>query len=104
LLEDWISSLHVALGRLLGETAALLDKPGAARAYYRSGFEVCERVRFRPEIALIRLDLAELLLDHYADEHDAAIEHLDFAIAEFREMKMRLALERELGRRGLLKA
>jgi hypothetical protein len=36
--------------------------------------------------------------------HDAAIEHLDFAIAEFRDMKMQPALERALGRRGLLKA
>jgi hypothetical protein len=31
-------------------------------------------------------------------------EHLDFAIAEFRDMKMQPALERALGRRGLLKA
>jgi hypothetical protein len=44
------------------------------------------------------------LLDHYADEHDAAIEHLDFAIAEFRDMKVQPAFERALGRRGLLKA
>ena len=50
------------------------------------------------------IDLAELLLDHYPDEHDAAIEHLDFAIAEFQDMKMQPALERALGRRGLLKA
>ena len=53
---------------------------------------------------MIRLELAELLLDHYPDEHDAAIEHLDFAIAEFQDMKMQPALERALGRRGLLKA
>jgi hypothetical protein len=33
---------------------------------------------------------------------DAAIEHLDFA--EFQDMKMQPALERALGRRGLLKA
>jgi hypothetical protein len=50
------------------------------------------------------LQLAELLLDHYPDEHDAAIEHLDFAIGELRDMKMQPALERALGRRGLLKA
>ncbi len=35
---------------------------------------------------------------------DAAIEPLDFAIAEFQDMKMQPALERALGRRGLLKA
>jgi hypothetical protein len=61
-------------------------------------------MRFRPEIALIRLDLAELLLEHYPDERAAAIEHLDFAIAEFREMKMQPSLERALRHRGLLKA
>jgi hypothetical protein len=38
------------------------------------------------------------------EEHDVAIEHLDSAIAEFRDMKMQPALERALGRRGLLKA
>jgi len=38
------------------------------------------------------------------DERHAAIEHLDFAIAEFQYMKMPPALEWALGRRGLLKA
>jgi hypothetical protein len=61
-------------------------------------------LRFRPEIALIRLDLAELLLEHYPDERAEAIEHLDFAIAELRDMKMQPALERALRHRGLLKA
>jgi tetratricopeptide (TPR) repeat protein len=94
----------VSIGRLLGEASILLGEPTVARDHYARGLDVCQKVRFRPEIALIRLDLAELLLDHYPDEHDAAIEHLDFAIAEFREMKMQPALERALGRRGLLKA
>ena len=44
------------------------------------------------------------LLAHYAEEHDTAIEHLDFAIAELRDMKMQPALERALRHRGLLKA
>ena len=66
--------------------------------------EVCTKVRFRPEIALTRLGLAELLLDHYPDERPAAIEHLDFAIAEFGEMKMQPSLERALRHRELLKA
>jgi hypothetical protein len=60
--------------------------------------------RVRPEIALTRLELAELRLEHYPDERDAAIEHLDFAIGEFREMKMQPSLERALRHRGLLKA
>jgi tetratricopeptide (TPR) repeat protein len=90
--------------RLLGGEARLAGRADKARAYYLRALEVCEKVRFRPEIALIRLDLAELLLEHYPDEHDAAIEHLDFAIAEFREMKMQPSLERALRHRGLLKA
>jgi hypothetical protein len=65
---------------------------------------VCGRVRSRPEIALTRLGLAELLLDHSPDERPAAIEHLDFAIREFREMKMQPSLERALRHRELLKA
>jgi hypothetical protein len=50
------------------------------------------------------LHLAERLLDHYPDERPAAIEHLDFAIGEFREMKMQPSLERALRHRELLKA
>jgi hypothetical protein len=45
-----------------------------------------------------------VLLEHYPEERDAAIEHLDFAIAELTEMKMQPALERALRHRGLLKA
>ena len=45
------------------------------------------KIRFRPEIALTRLQLAELLLEHYPDERAEAMEHLDFAIGEFRDMK-----------------
>ena len=37
-------------------------------------------------------------------QRDAGMEHLDFAIAECQDMKMQPALERALGRRGLLKA
>jgi hypothetical protein len=53
---------------------------------------------FRPELALTRLQLAELLLDHYPEEKAAALEHLDFAIKEFREMKMQPSLDRALKR------
>jgi hypothetical protein len=81
-----------------------LNRPAEAREYYASALEYCAKLGFRPEIALIHLDLAELLLDHYPDARDAAIEHLDFAIAELRNMKMQPALERALRHRGLLKA
>jgi tetratricopeptide (TPR) repeat protein len=93
-----------AIARVLGDAAKLLDKPNEARAYYEEAIEVCAAFRYRPELALSHLELAEVLLEHYPDERDAAIEHLDFAISEFREMKMRPALERALRHRGLLKA
>lgn len=90
--------------RHLGEASALLGKPEQARAYYTKAIEVCQKVRFRPEIALTRLQLAELLLEHYPDEKPEALEHLDFAIAEFKEMKMQPSLERALKHKGLLTA
>jgi hypothetical protein len=53
-------------------------------------------MKFRPEIALTRLQLAELLLEHYPQEESEAIAHLDFAIKDFREMKRQPSLERAL--------
>ena len=61
-------------------------------------------MRFRPELALTRLQLAELLLDNYPDEKKEALEHLDFAINEFREMKMKPSLEKALRRKEILGA
>ncbi len=91
-------------GRLLGGAAALLGEPEKAREYYLQAIEACEKIRFRPEIALTRLELAELILEHYPDEKPEAMGHLDFAIDEFRAMKMQPALERALRHKGLLKA
>ena len=54
------------------------------------------------EIALTQLQLAGLLLAHYPDEKAEAIEHLDFAISELREMKMQPAMERALKQREAL--
>jgi hypothetical protein len=96
--------LPFCVGRIVGEAYRLLDKPDDARGAYLQALDICTKVRFRPEIALIRLGLAELLLEHYPNERAEAIEHLDFAIAEFREMKMQPSLERALRHRGLLKA
>jgi len=106
--------------------------------YYHLALDLCTRVRFRPEIALTRLELAELLLQEavsyqrsvvsgpptppgrrgrprsqgapgeaklIADRLKAeGLAHLDFAIAEFREMKMQPSLERALKHKGLLTA
>jgi hypothetical protein len=56
------------------------------------------------EIALTRPQLTELVLEHYPDEKPEALEHLDFAINEFREMKMQPSLERALGHKEILGA
>ena len=39
-----------------------------------------------------------------AEERAEALEHLDFAIGEFRDMKMQPSLERALSHRDILKA
>ena len=102
----------VCPGRLLGGAALLLGRPDEARERYRQALELSERIRNRPEVALTRLELAELLLDHYPDDpstgsgqgRDETLEHLDLAITELRDMKMQPALERALSRREILKA
>jgi tetratricopeptide (TPR) repeat protein len=90
--------------RHLGAAAALLNRPDEARKYYQEALKVTTEVRFRPEIAITRLQLAELLFKHYPDEKTEAKEHLDFAIKEFREMKMQPSLERALRHKDILKA
>ncbi|HEY93755.1 MAG TPA: hypothetical protein G4O15_02295, partial [Dehalococcoidia bacterium] len=90
--------------RHLGGAAALLERYDDAREHYQEAIKVCTEMPFRPELALSRLELAELLLDHYPDEKAEALKHLDFAIKEFREMKMQPSLERALRRKDILKA
>ena len=90
--------------RHLGAAAALLEKPDEARKYYQKALKLATEIRYRPELALTRLQLAELLLEYYPDEKKEALEHLDFAIKEFREMKMQPSLERALRHKDILKA
>jgi tetratricopeptide (TPR) repeat protein len=90
--------------RHLGGACALLERFEEARKYYQEAIKVCTEMRFRPELALTRLQLAELLLEHYPSEKKEALEHLDFAIKEFREMKMQPSLERALRHKEILKA
>jgi tetratricopeptide (TPR) repeat protein len=97
----WLST---CTGRHLGGAAALLGRYEDARKYYQEAIKVCTEMRFRPELALTRLQLAELLLEHYPKERTEALEHLDFAIKEFREMKMQPSLERALRHKEILKA
>jgi len=92
------------LGRHLGAAALLLGRPDEARKYYQEAIKACTEIKFRPELALTRLQLAELLLEHYPDEKKEALEHLDFAIKEFQDMKMQPSLERALRHKEILKA
>ena len=85
-----------SFGRLLGEAATLLGRTVEARGLYEQALEVCRTVQFRPELALIRLDLAELLLGNFVEERSEALQQLDIAIDEFRDMHMQPSLERAL--------
>ena len=92
----FLSTAHYAQScpaRHLGAAAALLGEPDKARAYYLQALEAAGKIRFRPEIALTHLQMAELLLEHYPDERAEALEHLEFAIGELRDMKMQPDLE-----------
>lgn len=95
-----ISGVCSITARVLGMAYAFLGEPDKAREQYEQAIVDAEKVRFHPELALAHLGLAEVLLDHYPDERAEAIEHLDTAIAEFREMKMAPSLERALALRG----
>ncbi len=92
------------VARHLGGAAALLERYDEAREHYKESLRVATEMKFRPELALTRLQLAELLLEHYPDEKKEALEHLDFAIKEFREMKMQPSLERALRHKEILGA
>ncbi len=96
--------IPTCVARHLGAAAELLGRHEEGRKHYREAINVCTEMRFRPELALTRLQLAELLLEHYPKEKAAAVRHLDFAISEFRDMKMRPWLERALRHKEILKA
>ena len=100
------TGLHnpTCVARHLGGAAALLGRHREARKHYREAIKVSTEMKFRPELALSRLQLAELLLEHYPKERTAAVEHVHFAISEFRDMKMQPWLERALRHKEILKA
>jgi DNA-binding CsgD family transcriptional regulator len=88
------------IARLLGDAAALLGEPEEALACYDQALAICGRVGFRPETAITRMQLAELLIGVSPGDRVQAYEHLDFAISEFEVMKMVPYLERALQLRG----
>jgi len=90
-IGDWF---YTCLGRHLGDAAVFLGDPAGARAYYAQALEAAGMIRFRPEIALTHLALAELLFAQ--GEDSTAAGHLRLAIPELREMRMQPALERAL--------
>jgi tetratricopeptide (TPR) repeat protein len=91
--------------RHLGAASALLGEREQAKRYYVQALEVADKVGFRYEIALTHLGIAELFLEDGNQAHRAdALQHLDLAIAEFRDMKMQPPLERALRHKEVLKA
>jgi ATP/maltotriose-dependent transcriptional regulator MalT len=95
--------MFTSVARHLGDAAALSGDKTAARAYYMKALEAAGRIRFRPELALTHLRLAELLLEE-GDAHaqSEALEHLEVAIPELQDMHMRPGLERGLALREKL--
>jgi len=107
-LADWLRDgppaspfgFITTFARHLGAAAALAGARETARSWYERGLQDTEQLGFRPELALTRLQLAELLLQGEPGERAAAHEHLDAAIAELRAMHMQPALERALAIRA----
>jgi len=89
----WATTLT---SRILGEAANLLGRFEEARDHFHQGIKVATSMKFRPELALTRFRLAELQLEHFPQERSEALEHLEFAISEFKEMKMQPSLEEAL--------
>jgi ATP/maltotriose-dependent transcriptional regulator MalT len=82
------------IARLIGTAAVLRGDVASARTHFELAVERTRQIRFRPELALSRLHLAELLLEHFPNESPRALEHLHAAAAEFEAMDMRPALAR----------
>jgi DNA-binding CsgD family transcriptional regulator/tetratricopeptide (TPR) repeat protein len=78
----------------LGDAAALAGDRPAAHAYYLQALQAAGKIRFRPELALTHVRLAEFLLKQGDDS--TALGHLNTAIPELRDMKMQPRLERAL--------
>ena len=82
------------IGRHLGAAAALLGRHEEALAHYQAALGLTQAMRFRPEAALIRLGLVELLVMAFPGRRAEAVEHLNVALSELRAMRMAPALAR----------
>jgi class 3 adenylate cyclase len=90
------NSFCATRGKRLGNAALLLGDPQAARSHFVDGLAVAQKLGIRPEIALVRFQMARLFFEHFPDEKAEAAEHLNFATHEFQAMKMQLALQEAL--------
>jgi DNA-binding CsgD family transcriptional regulator len=92
-ISDW--RFPTCLARHLGDAAVLLGDRAAAQAFYARALEAAGKIHFRPELALTHISLAEQLLQERGETaRSEALEHLDVAIPELRDMKMQPGLER----------
>jgi DNA-binding NarL/FixJ family response regulator len=88
---------NTGVARHLVEAAALAGERTAAHAYYVLALETAGKIRFRPELALTHLRMAELLLEGPDDANESeALAHLNVALPELRDMHMQPALDRGL--------
>ena len=85
---------HSSAGRLLGEAAIALGRPDEARPLFRHALEVCSRAGYRAEVALIELDLADLLLRSELVDRPKGLEYLERATIALKFMGMRHDLQR----------
>jgi hypothetical protein len=76
------------VARLIGTAAVLRGDIAGARRHFELAVERTRQIQFRPELALSRLDLAELLLEHFPNESPLALQHLHAAAAEFEATSM----------------
>jgi DNA-binding CsgD family transcriptional regulator len=97
-----VDSFDTCVALHLGDAAVLIGERATARAYYMQALEAAGKIRFRPELALTHVRLAELLADE--DDPSAALRHIDDAIPELQDMKMQPALERAVALRDRFEA
>jgi ATP/maltotriose-dependent transcriptional regulator MalT len=91
------TTMNICVARHLGDAAVLVGDRAAAHSYYAQAVEAASKIGFRPELALIHLRLAEVLLEEKGGAGRLeAREHLDIATPELRAMHMQPALERVL--------
>jgi len=93
-----------APGRHLGDAAWLLGDQQGARSYYERALAASVRISNRPEMALTRLRLAELLLQGPRSERGEAKRCLDLAVPELEAMRMSPFLARARSLQGHARA